>query len=411
MDNVTVDEVDRSLATAAFYADPYPTYRLLRSADPVHWSDSLGGWMLTRYEDVLTTLRDHSHFSSRGRMLGALPYLPSDARERLRPLEQHFSVGLINVDPPDHQRLRTLVTAAFTPRVVETLRPRIQALVDELLDTVQEAGTMDIIADLAYPLLAIVIAELMGVPPEDRDRFKVWSDEILAFQGTGRVSLDVFDRSQQALLMMREFLAELLAQRRAASRDDLLTHLSVAEAAGDRLTAAELLTTCVNLLTAGHESTTNLIGNGLFTLLTHPDEMRRLIADPSLWPTAVDEMLRYESPFQRNMRRVALDVAVGGKLLRRGDLVLQILGAANRDPAVFPAPDRFDIARQPNRHLAFGFGIHFCVGAPLARLEALIALGTMLRRFQRLELAVEVVEWQEHALVLAVCFIRAHFGG
>lgn len=405
----TLDEVDASLISPAFYADPYPIYRQLRANDPVHWSDTLGGWLLTRYDDVLDTLRDPARFSSQGRMLAALNHLPPGERAQVRPLEEHFSVGLISADPPDHRRLRTLVTAAFTPRVVEQMRPRVQALVDEALDAARERGDMDLIRDLAYPLPAIVIAEMLGAPAGDRDRFKVWSDGILAFQGTGRVTPEILDRAQRDLLEMRAFLGELLTHRRRVPGEDLLGRLVAAEAAGDKLSEAELLTLCVNLLTAGHETTTNLIGNGLLTLLRHPDQMRRLAEDPGLMPTAVEEMLRFESPLQRNPRRVVEDVEVGGKVLRRGDFVLQILGSANRDPARFAEPERFDIARQPNRHMAFGFGIHFCVGAPLARLEAPIAIGTVLRRLPRLELAADRVAWQEHGLLRALTALPVTF--
>lgn len=325
--------------------------------------------------------------------------MPPSAREQLRQFEDHFTVGLISSDPPTHTRLRALINKAFTPRVIEQLRPRIQALVDSLLDRVVERGEMDVIADLAYPLPATVIAELLGAPAEDRDRFKLWSEEILAFQGTGRATTDVLQRSQHGVGEMRAFLMDLLVERRRAPRADLLSRLVEAEAEGDTLTEAELLTTCVTLLTAGHETTTNLIGNGLYTLLRHPDQLARVRAQPELLPMAIEEMLRYESPLQRNPRRVAADIVLRGKQLRRGDFVLQVLGAANRDRAQFPDPDRFDVTRQANRHVAFGFGVHFCLGAPLARLEALIAIRTMLRRLPRLQLTGGAAAWYEHGLL------------
>lgn len=409
MQTATMDDLDRFLVSPAFYDDPYPTYRFLRDEDPVHWSDTVGGWLLTRYDDVLSTIRDPGAFSSQGRMLPALAHLPPEARGRLRPFEQHFLVGLISADPPDHKRLRTLVNTAFTPRVVERLRPRIQALVDELLDAVQGRGEMDLIRDFAYPLPATVIAELLGAPPEDRDRFKYWSEGILAFQGLGRVPLEIFERSQHDVLEMRAFIGDLLERRRRAPSDDLLSRLAAAEAAGDRLSEAEMLTMCVTLLVGGHETTTHLIGSGLLTLLRHPEQLRRLREEPGLMPTAVEEMLRYESPVQRNPRRVVEDVELGDKLLRRGDFVLQILGAANRDPAHFAEPERFDIAREPNRHVAFGYGIHFCVGAPLARLEAQLAIDTVLRRFPRLALVTDRVEWQEHGLLRALTALPVAF--
>ena len=391
--------IDEHLTSPAFYANPYPLYHQLRGEQPVFWSEALGGWLLTRYDDVHATLRDTEHFSSRGRMLSVLNHLPDEERARLRLFEEHFTVGLISADPPDHTRLRGLISKAFTPRTIEGLRPRIQALVDELLDQAVERGEMDLIRDFAYPLPATVIAELLGAPPEARDRFKVWTEQILSFQGTGRVTVDVLEKSQRGLHEMRDFLAALLDERRRRPQGDLLSRMVAAEAEGDKLTSDELLTTCVTLLTAGHETTTNLIGNGLYTLLRHPDQLHQLREQVNLMPGAIEEMLRYESPLQRNPRRVAEDVELHGQTLRRGDYVLQILGSANRDPARFPAPDQFDITRQPNPHVAFGFGVHFCLGAPLARLEAPIAIETILRRLPQLRLATESVQWHEHGLL------------
>jgi cytochrome P450 len=394
----TADALDGLLTAPAFYADPYPVYRRLREEAPVYRSEAIGAWLLTRYDDVSATVRDPRRFSSRGRFSAVFEPLAPQEREHLRPLADHFAVGLLGSDPPDHTRLRGLINRAFTPRVVEGLRPRVEELVEGFLDAVQGRGGMDAIADFAYPLPATVIAELLGAPPETRDDFKRWSDGILAFQGTGRATPDLLDRAQRDLLVMRAFLGELLEARRREPTEDLLGRLVAAEAEGDKLSEAELLTTCVTLLTVGHETTTNLIGNGLYTLLRHPDQLARLRSEPDLLPTAVEEMLRYESSLQRNPRRLAEDVELGGHRLRRGDFVLQVLGAANRDPARFPEPDRFDVSRQPNRHLAFGHGIHFCLGAPLARLEAPIAIGTVLRRMPELRLAADGVRWQAHGL-------------
>jgi cytochrome P450 len=393
--------LDDLLTSPAFVADPYPVYDRLRAEAPVYRSEAVGAWLLTRYDDVAATLKDPRRFSSRGRFSAVLDRLEPDQRPRFRPLEEHFAVGLLGSDPPDHSRLRGLINRAFTPRVVEALRPRVQEIVDDLLDAAHDRGGMDAIADFAYPLPATVIAELLGAPPDTLDDFKRWSDGILSFQGTGQTTTDTLDRAQRDLSEMRAFLSELLELRRRTPADDLLSRMVAAEADGDKLSSAELLTTCVTLLTAGHETTTNLIGNGLLALLRHPDQLRRLRDDPSLMPTAVEEMLRFESPLQRNPRRIAEDLELGGRTLRRGDFVLQVLGAANRDPARFPDPHRFDIARQPNRHLAFGHGIHFCLGAPLARIEAPIALGTLLRRFPDLRLAADHAEWQPHGLLRA----------
>ncbi len=402
-------ELDAQLVTPAFYQDPYPVYQQLSAHSRAAWSEALGGWLIPRYDDVLATMLDTPHFSSQGRVLAVLDRLPPGLREHFRPFENHFTGGLINADPPNHTRLRALVNKAFTPRTVEQLRPRIQALINEMLDAVQARGALDIVADLAYPLPAIVIAEILGAPPESRADFQVWSDGILAFQGTGFVSPEVLAQSQEHLLAMRAFLSDLLADRRRQPRDDLLSHLVEAEMEGDRLTPAELLTTCVTLLIAGHETTTNLIANGLYTLLRHPEQLQQLRADPSLLPTAVEEMLRFESPLQRNPRRATTDFEYAGARLRKGDYVLQMLGAANRDPQVFANPEHFDITRQPNRHLSFAFGIHFCVGAPLARLEAPLAIGTVLRRLPNLRLAAETIEWETHGLLRGLSTLPVAF--
>lgn len=393
------DELEAELLAPAFSINPYPTYSRLRNEDPVHWSESQGAWLVTRYEDVAATIRDARRFSSRERFSAVLERLAPEDRARFDPLEQHFSVGLLGSDPPDHTRLRHLINRAFTPRVVEELRPRVQVLVDELLDAAADRSEMDLIRDFAYPLPATVIAELLGVPAEHRDRFKEWSDGILSFQGTGRTTVETLARAQSDLLELRSFLTDLLDVRRRTPSDDLLGRMVAAEEAGDRLSPAELLTTCVTLLTAGHETTTNLIGNGINLLLRNPDQLDRLRNDPSLMPTAVEEMLRYDSPLQRNPRRAADDVEFGGRHLRKGDFVLQILGSANHDPTQFPDPDRFDIGRKPNKHLAFGHGIHFCLGAPLARVEAPVAIGTLLRRMPRVRLIDERPTWQRHGLL------------
>lgn len=401
--------LDEQLVTSAFYNNPYPLYDELRAEAPVVYSEALGGWLLSRYDDVQATLNDPRRFSSQGRMLAALDRLPPGTRAGFKPFEDHFTVGLISSDPPNHTRLRALVNKAFTPRIIERLRPRIQNLVDGLLDAVQPQRALDIVHDLAYPLPAIVIAELLGAPPEAREDFKIWSDGILAFQGLGVVTPEVLAHSQHHLLAMRAFLSDLLAERRRRPQADLLSDLAAAETEGDRLTEAELLTTCVTLLTAGHETTTNLIANGLYTLLRHPAQLEQLRASPALMPAAIEEVLRFESPLQRNPRRVAEDIEYGGAHMRRGDYVLQMLGSANRDPAVFDRPDQFQIKRQPNRHLAFAYGIHFCVGAPLARLEAPLAIGTVLRRLPGLRLAEDGVEWQRHGLLRGPVRLPATF--
>jgi cytochrome P450 len=287
-----------------------------------------------------------------------------------------------------------LVHKAFTPRVIERLRAHIQEIVDQLLDRVAAVGRMEVVQDLAYLLPVTVIAELMGVPPEDRDRFKFWSGRIVEFMATPRPTPEVMLRSQNALLELREYFRRIFAERRQAPREDLISALVRVEEAGDKLTEEELLSTCVTILIGGHETTTNLIASGLLALLQHVDELEKLKANPDLIGPAVEEFLRYEGPFQRNRRIATRDISLDGQEIKKGDLVVQFLGAANRDPAQFSDPDRLDIERSPNKHVAFGYGVHFCLGAALARLEAPVAINTVLRRMPNLQLAADTFEWQ-----------------
>ena len=363
-----------------FLVDPYPTYHRLRTEDPVHHSP-LGFWILTRYEDVVAALRDPR--------LVKEPIAAFVAERFGVEVPPGFGLSMLDRDPPDHTRLRGLVSRAFTPRVVERLRPRIQAIVDDLLARAQDAGGMDVIEDYAYPLPVRVICEMLGVPVADHERFKGWSLDLA--RGLDAILLpadsDVGRRSVTARHALGEYFRGLIAERRAAPREDLLSALIAAEEAGDRLSEPELLATCILLLVAGHETTVNLIGNGTLALLRHPDQLRRLRADPGLIGSAVEELLRYDGPVQRTARVPAEDVVIRGRRIPGGDMVMPFIGAADRDPAQFPDPDRLDLARPDNRHVAFGLGIHFCLGAPLARVEGQIALGTLVARLPRLALA------------------------
>ncbi len=374
-------------------ADPYPLYDFLRAWDPVHWSEEAARWILTRYADISAVLRDGRFSADRAtqfmRLLGA------EEREHLGALEAGLARQLLFIDPPDHTRLRRLVNAAFTPRVVERMRARIQEIVDDLLDAVAPRGRMDVIADLAYPLPSIVIAEMLGVPPADRDRFKRWSDDLAAFIGLSPALVESARRAQGSMLEFADYFREIIAARRAQPGEDLLSALIAAEAQGDVLSEEELLANCILLLAAGHETTTNLIGNGLLALLRHPDALARLRREPDLIRSAVEELLRYDSPVQATARLAKADVEVGGRTIQAGQGVVLLLGAANRDPEQFPDPHALDLARADNRHLAFGAGAHFCVGAPLARLEGQIAIGTVLRRFPDLRLVDAPLAWRE----------------
>lgn len=393
----TPPSFDEALLTAAYLADPYRFYRELRERDPVHWSARLDAWVLTRFEDVKGALRDPRFVSGR-RVNTYAEALEAGERARLGPLYEQIGNWIGNMDPPDHTRLRRLVNVAFTPRMVEDLRPRIVQLVDRLLDEGSGRATFDFIAGFAYPLPAIVIAEILGVPPECRDDFMHWSDALTRYGGTGKPQIEVAERASAAAGELSGFFRQLIADRRCRPAADLITGLIQAEEHGERLSEREMLGMCGFLLVAGHETTMSLLGNGLLALLRHPEQLRRLRNDPALIPSAVEECLRYDSPLQHQTRVAAEDVELRGTAIRRGARVLAFLGAANRDPEEFPRPDEFDVARSPNRHVAFGFGIHFCLGAPLARLEMGVALERLIARLPCIELdrPAESLHWRAH---------------
>jgi cytochrome P450 len=389
----TVTSVEFNPLLPEFRVNPYPFYHQLRAADPVHWSGFLGFWVLSRYADCVAVLRDATRFSADPKDLAIDPRLMSDLGAD-RPLMQMQEKWMLLMNPPDHTRLRTLVTKAFTPRVVEGMRPRIQDLVDQLLDTVQAAGTMDVIADLAYPLPAIVIAGMLGVPVEDRDKLKDWSST-LARTLDPIVTPEVLTAGDEATLAFIDYFSNLVAKRRQDPQDDLLSGLIAAEEQGDRLSEDELLATAILLFGAGHETTMNLIGNGLLALFRHPDQLEKLRHSPALIQSAVEEFLRYDGPVQMTARTAMENLEIGGRAVSKGQQVIILLGAANRDPAQFPDPDRLDITRAENRHIAFSHGIHYCLGAPLARVEAQITINTLLRRVPALQLKNEDLEWRE----------------
>ena len=401
--------LDLHLDRPEFYHNPYPVYHELRAEDPVHWSEIMGSWVLTRYDDVVATMRDPLRFSNAGRHALSLDRLPEVVRKKAKPIYDHYAVGLIHTDPPDHTRLRALVSKVFTVRAMESMRPRIQAIVDDLLDAVQCDGEMDVMRDLAYPLPVAIISQILGIPAEDHDRFRYWNDGVNELTATGRTTETNIERGLPRFLHLRAYLKRLIEQRRRDPQDDLLSALVTVEEDGDRLGEDELITTYQTLITAGFETTMNLIGTGLHTLLRHPEQLERLREQPALMESAVEELLRYETPFQRNWRVAAQDVELGGKLVKRGQLVAQMLGAANRDPSIFPEPDRLDITRQSGRHIAFGYGIHFCIGAPLARIEADIAFNSLLRRFPALRLQDDEVDWREEIVFRGLNSLMVQF--
>jgi len=372
--------------------NPYEVYRELREEAPIFWSPLMSVWVLTRYDDVLTTLKDHANFSSE-RLRANNPLVQALESQRLASGPLGTTPTMLSTDPPAHTRMRSLVNKAFTPRQVERIRPQMVEIAEGLLDGLPEPGKIDVVADFSIPFPIIVIAAMLGVPASDRERFKAWSTDIAGSLGGPFQPPDVIERSVTASNEIADYFRDQIAARRAEPRDDLLSALAAAEEEGDLLTEDELIATCILLLVAGNETTTNLIGSGMFTLLQNPDERRKLQANPSLMTSAVEEMLRYEPAAQMTSRIANEGAELGGVRFEPGQVILPVLAAANRDPAHFPEPDRFDIERHPNRHLAFGQGIHYCLGAPLAVAEARIAFDALLRRMPEPQAAFEAPDW------------------
>jgi cytochrome P450 len=376
---------DLSAPPDDFYADPFPTYHALRHWDPVHRGPD-GSYFLTRYDDVVAVYRDHQRFSSDKRVEFAPRFGDS-------PLYEHHTSSVVFRDPPDHTRIRKLFAPAFTPRALTALQGRVVTLVDSLLDRAAARGGMNVVEDFAAALPIALIGDMLGVPGDERGPLRDWS---LAILGALEIApgAERLETGNRAVEEFKAYLRRLIAERRRRPSQDpgeILSALIAAEDAGDRLTEIELLHQCIFLLNAGHETTTNLITNAVAALIEHPSEWIRLRADPGLLQSAVEEFLRYQSPNQLGNRRLVADAVVGGVAMPAGTLVTLGIGAANRDPAQFPEPDRLDIRRRPNRHLAFGTGIHACAGMSLARMEAQVAIRALVRRFGTIERAGELV--------------------
>lgn len=392
-----------------FRVDPYPVYRRLLAEDPVHQTP-FGMVVLTRYRDCAAILRDPRSSSDASNsnmyqafMAGRDPEEVFGAMAGMRPF--------LFMDPPDHTRLRSLVQKAFTPKTVENLRPRIKELVDDLMAPALERGSMEVVEDLAYPLPVRVITEMLGVPLEDHETFKGWSKELAgALDPDFATPDDVLERRESAASAFVAYFQALIAERRKAPRDDLLSALIAAEDEGSKLSEKELLSTLILLLVAGHETTVNLIANGALALARHPDQLRRLRDDPTLVRTAVEEVLRYDPPVQFTARVAMDDIDIDGSTIGKGDQAIVLVAAANRDPAQFPDPDTFDVGRQENRHLSFGLGAHFCLGAPLARVEGQVALEALATRVDDLVVAVEEPEYKTNIVLRGLASLPVTFG-
>jgi cytochrome P450 len=377
------------LLEADVRANPYPLYHRLRTEDPVHWDPYLHSWVVTHYQDVVTVLQNFS---------AARTPTPEQLRSlglsELEPIAQVMVRQMLFRDAPAHTRLRGLAAAAFSPAKVDRLRQHIQEITDHLIDAVLPEGRMDVIADLADLLPATVTAELMGVPVLDRDQLKEWSTDFSEMLGNFQHNPGRATVMLKTVEEMTAYFRSRMRQEGCQSREGVVYALMTAEIDGDRLTEEEVIANCIITLVGGQETTTNLIGNGLLSLLRNPHELARLRANPSLYSSTIEELLRYESPIQYTSRLAPADVELGGKLIRRRQAVIAVLGAANHDPERFPDPDRLDITREDNRHLAFGWAAHFCFGAPLARLEGQIALSTILRRLRNLALEPAPLVWR-----------------
>jgi len=374
-----------------FLADPFPLYRRMQDEDPCHWSPRLKAWVLTRYQDVRAVCLDSDMSSDRLRPYFAT--LPPEEARRVAEITKYLSLWMVFRDPPEHTRLRRLMSKVFHVKSMHAMRPRIEALTRWLMDEIGDRPAFDFVGDFAGPLPALVIMDMLGVPRAELVRVKRLSDDMALFIGSSRMAQEKYDIAEAATREMASFFRGMIAGRRATPQADLLSELVALEDGGDRLSEDELVASCILLLFAGHETTTNHLANGLLALLRFPDEMSRLRTDVSLAPAAVEELLRYDGPNGAQVRIVRQAHELHGKRLNPGDRVFISLNAANRDPRAYADPDRVDLSRAGPPHLAFGFGLHICLGFPLARLEGQIALPAVLSRWPDLRLTGAPLEW------------------
>ena len=384
--------MDLDLQSARNVQDPFPVYGWLRDHDPVHWSEGLNAWVVTRYDDVALVFdRPGTFASDRFRKIDERH---ASRRPAVRAVADVLGHWLVFRDPPDHDRLRELLQRSFTPKQLESSRDRVQTTVDALLDGVVARGSMDFIRELAFPLPATVIAGLLGVPETDLAQIKTWSDRLAAYLGGAIDERDNFAEASAGVAALVDYFDRQLRERERRPREDLMSLMLRAEHEGDRLTHDEVVANGVLLLFAGHETTTNLLGNGLFHLLRHPAEHALLRDDPSLLHGAIEELLRYDGPVPATVKIATEDVPWHGRTIRRGDMVVPLMASANRDPRQFPDPDRLDLRRRFERHLSFAAGMHFCLGAWLARLEARVVFAAVLRRLPDVTLVSPAPRWK-----------------
>lgn len=403
---------DAGILSPAAVADPYPLLARLRASDPVHWDERYRSWFITSYADNERAIRDVRFSSDRITPVIEKERSRTDPDRGLIETLEQLDGWMVFRDPPEHLRLRRLVHRAFTPRMVAAMREQVEAVTDELLDaaelTASVEGTVDLLGAVAYPLPAIVIAGMLGVPPEDREQFKQWSDDISALVFGGMEDPSRHERARTGMSQLVTYVTALVERARRDPREDLATALVQAHDEDGALSEAEVVATCINILFGGHETTTNLIANGVLALLQHSEQADLLRADPGLAPLAVEELLRFDGPAKAVVRVAAEDVELLGRRISAGDRVFLLPAAANRDPSVFERPDELDITRSPNPHLGFGAGMHYCLGASLARLEGAIALVRVFQRFPQLRLADQPLTWKPVLLTRGLDALPVH---
>ena len=394
------------LLDPAVHADPYPFYRRLRERSPVHWDPFMHTWVVTRYEDVLFVLQTFSADRTPNPTQMAALGLPG-----LGPIADVMQRQMLFLDAPAHTRLRKLCSNAFTPRRVEAMEEQIQSIADSLIDDVAASGRMDVIADFAEPFPAIVTAGLLGVPLKDHRQLKAWSADFAEMLGNFQHNPERVGKVMTSVEEMSAYFREAIREQRDAPRDGLIGSLMTAEVDGQRLSEDEVIANTIVTMVGGQETTTNLIGSGLLTLIRQPDRLAQLRDDPSIVRSAIEELLRYESPSQHTARIAPADTMIGGKLIKQGAAVMAVMAAGNRDPARFPDPDRLDLLREDNRHLAFGWAAHFCFGAPLARMEGRIAFQTLLRRLSNIALDADKLDWRSNSGLRGLKALPIRFAG